>query len=229
MCGIVGYVGFRDAAELLVNGLRRLEYRGYDRLGRGHARSRRNPGRQIGPGGSMRSLSGWPASQRSARPALDTRAGRPTVAATDVNAHPHLGGNGAVAVVHNGVIENFRSLKQRLQTEGYQFRSATDTEVIAHLVDSCLEKQLAAETDAGANVDPTEPLVQAVRAALQQLHGTYGLAIVFRDYPDLIVAARLGSPLVVGVGNEKTSRPAIHRPWQARPTRSSICTITRLP
>ncbi len=201
MCGIVGYVGFREATELLISGLRRLEYRGYDSAGvavldNGEVHVVKSAGR-------INSL--------VERLATDPAIGHTGIghtrwathgAATDGNAHPHLGGNGAVAVVHNGVIENFRPLKERLQSEGYQFRTATDTEVIAHLIDSCLEKQLAGGSSGSAGTaDRVEPLLHAVRTALQQLHGTYGLAILFRDYPDVIIAARLGSPLVVGVGN----------------------------
>ena len=128
-----------------------------------------------------------------------------------------------MALAHNGVIENFRDLKERLEAEGYIFRSATDTEVIAHLIASCLEKQTfsAAESrnqrrrrrekwkgrveirrqSSAEPADPHEPLIRAVQEALSQLHGTYGLAIIFRDHPDVIIAARLGSPLVVGVGD----------------------------
>jgi glucosamine--fructose-6-phosphate aminotransferase (isomerizing) len=118
-------------------------------------------------------------------------------AATDENAHPHFGGDGEVAVVHNGVIENFQSLKERLESEGYVFRSATDTEVIAQLIASCLQWQPGGNDRAAEHF---APLVGAVQAALAQLQGTYGLAILFRDYPEVMIAARLGSPLIIGVG-----------------------------
>jgi len=121
-------------------------------------------------------------------------------AATEENAHPHLGGDGSVAVVHNGVIENFLPLKTRLESEGYVFRSSTDTEVIAHLIADCLSPEPPVDDMAAANFGP---LVDAVQAALAQLHGTYGLAILFRDYPEVMIAARLGSPLVVGVGSNE--------------------------
>jgi len=117
--------------------------------------------------------------------------------ATDENAHPHLDGDGVVALVHNGVIENFQTLKDRLTAEGCRFRSATDSEVIAHLIGRRLQDQGIADP---ARTDGHEPLVAAVRAALAELQGTYGLAILFRGHPELLVAARLGSPLVVGVG-----------------------------
>src|SRR5207244_255940 len=107
--------------------------------------------------------------------------------ATDANAHPHLGGNGLVAVVHNGVIENYTALKAQLQAEDFVFRSQTDTEVIAHLVAYHLDGDL----------------VQAVRKAIARLKGTYGLAVISPKFPGLIVGARLGSPLVLGLGHEE--------------------------
>ncbi len=107
--------------------------------------------------------------------------------ATDVNAHPHLGGDGSVAVVHNGVVENYDLLKRQLQERGYLFRSQTDTEVIAHLIASYLE----------------DDLVEATQKALLHLKGTYGLAVVSPRFPGLVVGARLGSPLVLGIGDRE--------------------------
>src|SRR4029079_12524336 len=120
--------------------------------------------------------------------------------ATDLNAHPHVGGDHVVALVHNGVIENFRELKQQLADRGYYCKSATDTEVVAQLIAAELDARPAA-IDAASPADKYAPLVGAVQGALAQLRGTYGLAMVFRDWPDVIVAARLGSPLVIGVGD----------------------------
>lgn len=200
MCGIVAYIGPREAVPLLVQGLRRLEYRGYDSAGvatlhRGTFTICRSVGRidnlvdqlnetpitgSVGIGHTRWATHG---------------------PATVENAHPHLGGDGSVVVVHNGVIENFRNLKERLQDEGYEFRSATDTEVIAHLVASCLDR---VTTEAADDEEPTHPhdlLRRAVEEAIAQLRGTYGVAVMFRDYPGVVVAARLGSPLVVGVGD----------------------------
>jgi glucosamine--fructose-6-phosphate aminotransferase (isomerizing) len=119
--------------------------------------------------------------------------------ATEGNAHPHYGGERVLTLCHNGVIENFQALKTKLESEGYVFRSATDTEVVAHLISSCLDQQGPPAADA----DPHELLTQAVKEALAQVRGTYGLSIVFRDYPDVVIAARLGSPLVLGVGNNE--------------------------
>jgi glucosamine--fructose-6-phosphate aminotransferase (isomerizing) len=199
MCGIVGYIGQRDAVPLLVQGLRRLEYRGYDSSGvatfiDGELAICKAAGRIDNLVDRLNE------SQLTGAIGIGHTRWATHGPATDANAHPHLGGDGIVAVVHNGVIENFRTLKERLQDEGYVFQSATDTEVIAHLVASCLEKQLA---DHPATDDPYEPLLHAVEDALAQLRGTYGLAVLFRDYPEVIIAARLGSPLVIGVGDDE--------------------------
>jgi glucosamine--fructose-6-phosphate aminotransferase (isomerizing) len=199
MCGIVGYIGSKPAIDFLIEGLRRLEYRGYDSSGvvtlhDGEFDITKTAGRiddlaaklltepvhgTIGLGHTRWATHG---------------------PATDENAHPHVGGDGVVALVHNGVIENFRTLKQQLIDRGYFCKTATDTEVVAHLVASELDARSPYADTAGA-ADPYEPLVDAVQAALAQLRGTYGLAMVFRDWPDVIVVARLGSPLVIGVGD----------------------------
>ena len=198
MCGIVGYVGSREAAEFLLAGLRRLEYRGYDSSGVA----------TIAPElGMVVAKTAGRIERLEARLADSPAMGRIGIghtrwathgAATDFNAHPHLGGNGAVAVVHNGVIENFDTLKERLGGDGYRFQSATDSEVIAHLIDHYLQRQPSCDDMAAADY---APLVRAVQAALGQLQGTYGLVILFRDYPEVLIAARLGSPLIIGVGS----------------------------
>ena len=197
MCGIVGYVGQQQALDFLLSGLRRLEYRGYDSAG-------------VAIFDAAADIAVHKATGR-----IDNLAERVSQApemgvvgightrwathgpATDANAHPHVGGTGEVVVVHNGVIENFRTLKERLEKQGFTFHSHTDTEVVAHLIASCLGEQ-ESTTDAAA--DPYQPLILAVQRALAQLQGTYGLAILFRDWPEVIIAARLGSPLVIGVG-----------------------------
>ncbi|MFO1066232.1 MAG: glutamine--fructose-6-phosphate transaminase (isomerizing) [Pirellulales bacterium] len=197
MCGIVGYVGSGQAAPYLLAGLRRLEYRGYDSAGIA----------------TLNNVDGIRITKVAGRvDQLEQAAGRrPLVAslgightrwathgpATEENAHPHLGGNGTVALVHNGVIENYESLKQSLQAKGYVFRSQTDSEVAAHLIADTLSNLPAGP---GGSHDDVERYVEAVRLTLPQLRGTYGLAIVFRDRPDLLIAARCGSPLVIGVG-----------------------------
>ena len=184
MCGIVGYVGHREAAPVLVEGLRRLEYRGYDSAGvatitGSHLHVRKTAGRIA-----------LLASHLERQPAPGTAGVGHTRWAThgpanDRNAHPHVGGEALVAVVHNGVIENYAALKRQLQDDGFVFRSDTDTEVIAHLIASRLNG---------------EGLVGAVAEVLPLLKGTYGLAVVSRLEPGLVVGARLGSPLVLGVG-----------------------------
>jgi glucosamine--fructose-6-phosphate aminotransferase (isomerizing) len=184
MCGIVGYVGHKEAAPVLVEGLRRLEYRGYDSAGvatatGSHLHVRKRAGR-------IARL----AAHLEERPAPGTAGIGHTRWAThgpanDRNAHPHVGGEGLVAVVHNGVIENYAALKRQLREQGCVFHSDTDTEVIAHLIASRLNG---------------EGLAGAVAETLLLLKGTYGLAVVSRDEPGLIVGARLGSPLVLGVG-----------------------------
>jgi glucosamine--fructose-6-phosphate aminotransferase (isomerizing) len=186
MCGIVGYTGRREAEPILLKGLQRLEYRGYDSAGlatlsgdRMHLRKRAG---RIAELANLVAERPAPGCQGISHTRWATHGG-----ATDCNAHPHLGGDGVVAVVHNGVIENYSALKQELEAEGFVFRSQTDTEVIAHLIASQLNGDL----------------VEAVRKALPRLKGTYGLAVLSPRNPGLIVGARLGSPLVLGVGEEE--------------------------
>ena len=199
MCGIMGYVGPRAATEILLAGLRRLEYRGYDSAGLA----------TLDPFGNFTLTKAAGridvlASRLAATQSQDTIGIGHTRWAThgpanDENAHPHMGAEQLVAIAHNGVIENFRALKDRLIDAGYQFHSATDSEVIAHLISQELVR--INRRCGGQPVAPTvEELVQAVTSALSMLHGTYGLAILFKQRPDVLVAARLGSPLVVGVG-----------------------------
>ncbi|MBC8868936.1 MAG: glutamine--fructose-6-phosphate transaminase (isomerizing) [Planctomycetes bacterium] len=200
MCGIVGYVGTRNATDFLLQGLRRLEYRGYDSAGiaaltsRGEMTVTKSVGR-------IEQLT----AELDRKPALGcTGIGHTRWAthgpATRPNAHPHIGGDQVLAIVHNGVIENFQTLKRDLEAEGYRFQSETDSEVIAHLIDRCFAQTLA-EKQENAEDDPHEHLANAVKAALAQLKGAYGLVVVFSEYPDVLIAARFGSPLVVGVGD----------------------------
>ncbi len=184
MCGIFAYAGFREAEPILIDGLSRLEYRGYDSAGLAtlagpdlHVRKR---------AGRIANLSDY-LTERPAPGCLGISHTRWAThgPATDANAHPHVGGNNLVAVVHNGVIENYATLKRQLQAEGVVFRSDTDTEVIAHLLAYHLNGDLA----------------HTVEIVLGLLKGTYGLAVISPRYPDLIVGARLGSPLVLGVGD----------------------------
>ena len=203
MCGIVGYVGPHQAVDFLVEGLRRLEYRGYDSSG---IVTLETPTSASGVNLAVTKTTGR-IDDLASRLLDRTHEGGVGIghtrwathgAATDDNAHPHLGGQHVLALVHNGVIENFRTLKQRLEDKGYEFVTQTDSEVIAHLVADELDAALA---DAPDSDDPYAPLVAAVQASVLQLRGTYGLAIVFREFPEAIVAARLGSPLVIGIGS----------------------------
>ncbi len=187
MCGIIGIVGKNQVADRLVDGLRRMEYRGYDSAGLctidgGELVRRRAPGklsnlvielaRNAAPGTTGIAHTRW------------ATHGAPTAA----NAHPHATEH--LALVHNGIIENFRSLRDALTARGCKFESDTDTEVVAHLLSEQVEAGLSPE--------------DAVKAALPQLRGAFALAITFREYPDMLIGARLGSPLVVGYGEGET-------------------------
>jgi glutamine---fructose-6-phosphate transaminase (isomerizing) len=199
MCGIVGYVGPRNALEFLLEGLRRLEYRGYDSAGvatltpQGDLGVSKSVGRIAALSGQLerRPLSGCIGIGHT-RWATH---GPPTQS----NAHPHLGGDHEIAIVHNGVIENYQALKEDLEIEGYRFRSETDSEVIAHLIDRQLSELIASGN--GTPREPAELAAEAVKRAVSRLHGTLGVAVVFRRFPGLLVAARRGSPLVIGVGD----------------------------
>ena len=200
MCGIVGYVGLgqRSAVDVLMKGLHRLEYRGYDSAGvalhhQGDIAVRKRVGR-VSELERLLNESPVVGSLGIGHTRWATHGG-----ISDANSHPHIGGNGEVVVVHNGVIENYAALRERLKSLGYQFHSSTDTEVIAHLIAHHLHEQQPAETTDGGR----EAAVSAVKLALKSLKGTFGLAILFRDHPDLLIAARLGSPLVVGVGKDE--------------------------
>ncbi|MCP4190928.1 MAG: glutamine--fructose-6-phosphate transaminase (isomerizing) [Planctomycetaceae bacterium] len=202
MCGIVGYIGMRPATEFLLEGLRRLEYRGYDSAGVATLNGETNFNVRKTAGRIQRL-----ADELVSRPAGGNIGIGHTRWAThgpptQVNAHPHKGGaEESVVVVHNGVIENYQEIKGRLESEGFHFQSATDTEVIAHLIDYYLQQELGNPLDVDDN--PHHPLVQAVKRAIAELRGTYGLVVMFRDYSDVLIAARLGSPLVLGVGDQE--------------------------
>jgi glucosamine--fructose-6-phosphate aminotransferase (isomerizing) len=184
MCGIVGYVGPRLATPLLVEGLKRLEYRGYDSAG---VAIMNGVGVEtIKEAGKISRLE----AMLAAKPIEGTTGIAHTRWAThgppnQVNAHPHVSDDGTIAVVHNGIIENAPVLKKMLQGRGYTFRSDTDTEVLAHLIEELFEGNLE----------------DAVIEALRQIEGTYGIAVVSSVDAHKIVAARKGSPLLVGIGD----------------------------
>jgi len=184
MCGIVGYVGHRDALSVIVPGLHRLEYRGYDSAGIATVNDGTLDVRKTaGKISALETLIG------SDRPAGTLGIGHTRWAThgrpTDANAHPHVDCRSTLAVVHNGIIENYRELRRTLAAEGHRFRSQTDTEVIAHLIERHL----------------TDDLADAVRRAARDLHGAYAVACISADAPGTLVAFRRGSsPLVVGYG-----------------------------
>jgi glucosamine--fructose-6-phosphate aminotransferase (isomerizing) len=210
MCGIVGYVGRSEAAPILLDGLRRLEYRGYDSAGIAIVDGERIETRKCA--GRIAAL----AKLMAEKPPTGTFGishtrwathGKPT----DQNAHPHFDASGKLALVHNGVIENYQALKDQLIRDGDRnFSSETDTEVLAHLIGKLYEDSVAQASGrgSGGKTAPAPPnkkglLVDAVRRALRQVIGTYGIALVHRDIPDFLVGARRGSPLVLGVGKEE--------------------------
>ena len=191
MCGIVGYVGPRASLDVVVEGLRRLEYRGYDSAGVA----------VISPAGELQL-----AKKAGRIENLDKEIAGRTITGTtgmghtrwathggptDRNAHPHVDASGRIAVVHNGIIENFAELRAELERDGVELTSETDTEVVAHLVAAHLR------TEKGA-------LVDAVRAVCRRLQGAFTLVLLDRDQPDVVVAARRNSPLVLGVGDGET-------------------------
>ncbi len=186
MCGIVGYIGGRSAWPIVIKGLQRLEYRGYDSAGvailnDGELKIRKCRGKvadllQMVKGQDLTGTIGIGHTRWATH-------GEPN----DTNAHPHASMNGKFIVVHNGIIENYREIKARLAEKGYTFKSQTDTEVLANLIENLyLEDGLTAE--------------QAVKAALRRVVGAYGLAIICTDEPDILIGARKGSPLAIGVG-----------------------------
>jgi glucosamine--fructose-6-phosphate aminotransferase (isomerizing) len=189
MCGIVGYVGPKQAYPILIKGLYRLEYRGYD-----------SAGIAILNGGiKLYKHKGKVADLESFINGGDT-AGTIGIAHTrwathgepnDVNAHPHFSHSKKLAIIHNGIIENYASLREELISRGYEFCSKTDTEVLIHLIEDILINE---------NVD----LVEAVRLALNQVIGAYAIVIVSQEDPDLLIAAKKGSPLVIGIGDKET-------------------------
>ncbi|MET9489146.1 glutamine--fructose-6-phosphate transaminase (isomerizing) [Nocardia sp. NPDC006630] len=188
MCGIVGYIGHRESVPVLLEGLHRLEYRGYDSAGlavphRGRLRITKTQGRVQdlrnrvdAEGARLRGTVGIAHTRWATH-------GEPS----DANAHPHTDGSGRIAVVHNGIVENAEQLRAALTADGVEFLSDTDTEAIAHLIAACL--------------DDTESLEDAVRTALHSVEGTFGLLVLDSRRPDELVVARNGSPIVLGVGD----------------------------
>ncbi len=189
MCGIVAYIGKKEAYPIIIKGLQRLEYRGYDSAG--IALLNNGKLNVYKKQGKVSVLSSFAEAQ-------DTK-GNAGIGHTrwathgepnDINSHPHTSTNGDISVIHNGIIENYASIKEELISRGYVFTSETDTEVLVHLIDDVLKKEKVT-------------LSEAVRLALQNVVGAYAIVVISKDYPNQLVAARKSSPLVVGIGNEK--------------------------
>ena len=186
MCGIVGYIGNQEAQDILIKGLSRLEYRGYDSAGvavvNGQLEVRKKQGKiaRLQEELSIQGLSG----KLGIGHTRWATHGPPN----DVNAHPHVSTDGSFALVHNGIIENYTTLRESLSARGYSFTSQTDTEVLVRLIEDVIKRT-------GLS------LGKAVRQALSQVHGTYGIALVSAADPDMLIAARKGSPLILGVGD----------------------------
>jgi glucosamine--fructose-6-phosphate aminotransferase (isomerizing) len=201
MCGIIAYVGRKLAQPLLIEGLKRLEYRGYDSAGiavideHNGLHVRRSVGRISVLEASLANGQALPAAHVGMAHTRWATHGAPTV----INAHPHSDNSGQIALIHNGVIENYTSLKHFLTGKGYTFSSQTDTEVLAVLVGHIYkEMKIKNHIPQGVSV-----LQRAVQAALHEVEGTYGIAVICKDEPDTLVAARKGSPLIVGVGDDE--------------------------
>lgn len=190
MCGIVAYIGRAEATPILLDGLRRLEYRGYDSaglaLGGGADLQIR---KSVGRIQNLATLLGKQPAQGQCGISHTRWATHGAV--TDANAHPHTDRSGRLVLVHNGVIENYLILREGMEREGHVFSSQTDSEVLAHLIGDHLVKIGDASVD---------HLVEAVRRALREVQGTYGIAVMHADVPDFIIGARRGSPLVLGIG-----------------------------
>ncbi len=188
MCGIVGYIGTQQAAPLLLEGLTRLEHRGYDSAGLAVLGATSTAGLKVAKkAGRVRDLQDDLPKRFAGKVGIGHTRWATHGPANDANAHPHVDAKGDVAVVHNGIIDNASSLRQQLTDDGVTLASDTDTEVLAHLI---------ARSHA-------ETLEGRVAEALTQIDGTYGLAVVHADFPDRIVVARNGSPLIIGVGEKE--------------------------
>ncbi|MNU30990.1 Glutamine--fructose-6-phosphate aminotransferase [isomerizing] [compost metagenome] len=191
MCGIVGYTGFQDAYDIVINGLRRLEYRGYDSAGivlENAANSfsvEKTKGKVDDLVNISHNLKG------TAKIGMGHTRWATHGVPSDRNSHPHVSNNGKIALVHNGIIENYDTIKTMLTEKGFTFKSETDTEVLVNLIQYFTE--LNSETD----------FPEAVRYALNEVYGAYAITVMHEDHPGLLVVARLGSPLAIGIGDKE--------------------------
>lgn len=185
MCGIVGYIGFREAYPIVIKGLHRLEYRGYDSAGVSLLNHDLKIYKKAGKVSELEDFVGE--SDVTGTIGMGHTRWATHGAPSDRNSHPHTSGNGNLTIIHNGIIENYGTIKQTLLSKGHTFNSDTDTEVLIHLIEEILEV---------TGLD----LREAVRVALNRVVGAYAIVIMSADEPDLLIAARKGSPMVIGVG-----------------------------
>ena len=191
MCGIVGYTGFQDAYDIVINGLRRLEYRGYDSAGivldsdNADFQVAKTKGKVDDLVKVSKDLKG------KAHVGMGHTRWATHGAPSDINSHPHLSNNGKIAVVHNGIIENYDAIKTMLIEKGFTFKSETDTEVFVNLVQYFMD------------LDSKLSFPEAVRSALNEVYGAYAITVMHDDFPGLLVVARLGSPLAIGLGDNE--------------------------
>lgn len=185
MCGIVGYCGPRSVSEVLIEGLKRLEYRGYDSAG--ICVGEKNGLKVIKRVGKLKNLAEALPEKPFGKNGIAHTRWATHGGVTEENAHPHMDCAGKIAVVHNGIIENYQQLKDKLAAAGHTFKSQTDTEVIVHLIEDAFEGDLT----------------KAVKKVLPMLKGTYGIIVMHADTPDVLVGARNGSPLILGVGEKE--------------------------
>lgn len=191
MCGIVGYTGFQDAYDIVINGLRRLEYRGYDSAGivLENKDSKLEVEKTKGKVDDLVEISGQ--LKGIAKMGMGHTRWATHGVPSDRNSHPHLSNNGKIAIIHNGIIENYDTIKTMLTEKGFTFKSETDTEVLVNLIQYFTDLNI--ETDF-----PT-----AVRYALNEVYGAYAITVMHEDYPGVLVVGRLGSPLAIGIGDKE--------------------------
>ncbi len=219
MCGIVGYIGERNALPIVIEALKRLEYRGYDSSGcallhEGEMQVYKKSGKIVELERSLPEPN-----QCSGNIAIAHTRWATHGEANEVNAHPHLDCSGKLAVVHNGIIENYKLLRQQLQDLGHTFHSETDTEVLSHLIEQYLGS--------------SESLEDAVRLAMKRVEGTYGLVVLSSDHPDKLIAVRKGSPIIIGINDTENfiasdvSAIVIHTKRVIYLRDNEVCTITK--
>lgn len=189
MCGIIAYIGEREVYPILINGLKRLEYRGYDSAGVAVVTEEKEI-KTYKKQGKVSALEAFVGDAPKAKIGMGHTRWATHGEPNDINAHPHMSQSGNFVIIHNGIIENYAILKQRLIARGYTFESETDTEVLVNLIEEVYRV-------GGENI----PAEVAVRLALSKVEGAYGIVVLCKNEPDTIVAARKGSPLVIGVGS----------------------------